>query len=69
MKDNKNKFQKPYDNDYPYEYMPSVSSAHECTGLIPSSPISAAELESYNDLYGTIIDTAPERENKTSKKF
>lgn len=69
MKDHKNTKRIPYDNDYPYEYMPSVSSAHECTGLIPSNPISAAELEAYNDIYGTVLDGEPEQENKTSKKY
>lgn len=75
MKDNKNTKRVPYDNDYPYEndypyvYMPSVSSVHECTGLIPSNPISAAELESYNDIYGTVVDGEPQEEDKTSKRY
>lgn len=69
MKNDKNKKQIPYDNDYPYEYMPSVSSAHECTGLIPANPISASELEAYNDIYGIVIDGDPEVENPTSKHY
>lgn len=34
-----------------YDYLSNAASARECTGLIPFLPTSAAELESYNDVY------------------
>lgn len=34
-----------------YDYLSNAASMHDCTGLIPSEPISVAELESYEDLY------------------
>lgn len=41
-------------NDYgipdDYEYL-NVSSATDCTGLIPAGPVGEAELESYEELY------------------
>lgn len=40
--------QKIIDN---YDYLTKAASACDCTGLIPSLPVSEAELESYNELY------------------
>ncbi|WP_122642065.1 hypothetical protein [Luxibacter massiliensis] len=34
-----------------YDYLSNAASSMDCTGLIPSLPVSEAELESYNDLY------------------
>lgn len=34
-----------------YDYLANAASAQDCTGLIPSSPESKEELESYEDLY------------------
>lgn len=34
-----------------YDYLSNAASAQDCTGLIPSEPVSAEELESYEDLY------------------
>ena len=34
-----------------YDYLSNAASMQDCTGLIPSKPESAAELESYEDLY------------------
>lgn len=34
-----------------YDYLSNAASSMDCTGLIPSAPLSDAELESYNDLY------------------
>ena len=34
-----------------YDYMAGAASAGDCTGLIPSAPVSEAERESYQDLY------------------
>lgn len=33
------------------DYLGSVASSMDCTGLIPSGTISQAELESYEELY------------------
>ena len=33
-----------------FDYLSNAASARECTGLIPSLPMSEAELESYNDV-------------------
>ena len=29
-----------------YDYLSNAASTHDCTGLIPSAPVSEAELES-----------------------
>lgn len=34
-----------------YDYLSNAASSQDCTGLIPSEPISTAELESYEELY------------------
>ncbi len=34
-----------------YDYLSNAASSQDCTGLIPSRPLSEAELESYEDLY------------------
>ncbi len=34
-----------------YDYLANSASSQDCTGLIPSQPISRAELESYEDVY------------------
>ncbi|MGN1166025.1 MAG: hypothetical protein ACI4S2_06360 [Lachnospiraceae bacterium] len=34
-----------------YDYLSNSASAQDCTGLIPSGPISKSELESYEELY------------------
>lgn len=34
-----------------YDYLANAASAMDCTGLIPSLPVSGAELESYESLY------------------
>lgn len=46
MKDEKN--QKIIDD---YDCLSNAASMQDCTGLIPSEPISIEELESYEDLY------------------
>lgn len=37
-------------------------AAMDCTGLIPSLPLSDAELESYNELYGYLPDAKNAKE-------
>lgn len=34
-----------------YDYLSNAASSMDCTGLIPSLPVSEAELEAYNDVY------------------
>lgn len=34
-----------------YDYLSNAASSHDCTGLIPSEPVSAEEIESYEELY------------------
>ena len=34
-----------------YDYLSNAASTQDCTGLIPSQPTSAAELQSYEDVY------------------
>ena len=34
-----------------YDYLSNAASRQEMTGLIPSEPVSAEELESYEDLF------------------
>lgn len=45
-----------------YDYLSNAASTHDCTGLIPSAPVSEAELESYEDVY----HYRPPRMKKTS---
>ncbi len=34
-----------------YDYLSNAASSQDCTGLIPSLPMSDEELESYEDIY------------------
>ncbi len=34
-----------------YDYLTSAASSQDCTGLIPSAPLTDAELDSYEELY------------------
>ncbi|MGN1377505.1 MAG: hypothetical protein ACI4V6_04055 [Dorea sp.] len=34
-----------------FDYLSNAASSQDCTGLIPATPASDAELESYEDLY------------------
>lgn len=40
-----------------YDYLANAASTTDCTGLIPSAPVSRAERESYEDVY---LYTPPE---------
>lgn len=46
-------------NDRSIQNLETVASATECTGLIPTPPITPGEAESYVDLY-----TIPKPENR-----
>ena len=45
-------------NDHLLEELDTVASATECTGLIPTPPLSESEAEAYTDIY-----TIPKPEN------
>lgn len=34
-----------------YDYLTNAASTQDCTGLIPSTPLNEAELESYEEIY------------------
>ena len=34
-----------------YDYLSNAASSQDCTGLIPSEPISSEEIEAYEELY------------------
>ncbi|MGF0031829.1 hypothetical protein ACQRBN_02525 [Bariatricus sp. SGI.154] len=34
-----------------YDYLSNAASMQDCTGLIPSEPVSVEEIESYEELY------------------
>lgn len=34
-----------------FDYLSNAASLQDCTGLIPSAPLTGAELESYEELY------------------
>ncbi len=34
-----------------YDYLSNAASSQDCTGLIPSDPVSVEELEAYEELY------------------
>ena len=34
-----------------YDYLANAASVHDCTGLIPGAPVSAAQREAYEDIY------------------
>ena len=34
-----------------YDYLSNAASSQDCTGLIPSGPVSTAEIEAYEELY------------------
>ena len=48
-----------------YDYLSNAASAQDCTGLIPSAPLSKSELESYEEIYKF---QAPETLDKSNTK-
>ena len=34
-----------------YDYLSNAASSQDCTGMIPSEPVSTEEIESYEELY------------------
>ena len=66
----------PYDAEegrVVYDDAFDVASATECTGLIPSAPISASEADAYSDIYDVPLADTPAAarhslQNKKKKK-
>ena len=48
-----------------YDYLSNAASTMDCTGLIPSAPKNAAELESYEEVYHYL---PPEVKSEAKKK-
>ena len=42
-----------------YDYLSGAASSQDCTGLIPSAPLSEAELDSYEELYPFLPPVPP----------
>ncbi len=47
----KDKYGFPIPDDDPFLNPDTIASATECTGLIPTPPLSDDEVESYGDIY------------------
>ena len=52
-------------NKKDYDYLAHSASAQDCTGLIPSIPISLSEIESYESIYPFIPFSPEDSENDT----
>jgi hypothetical protein len=63
---NKQGFIRP-DDDYFFD-MNTVASTTECTGLIPTPPVSEFEAESYTDIYGIPQPSGGKRTEKSVLK-
>lgn len=42
-----------------YDYLSSAASSQDCTGLIPSAPLTDVELDSYKELYPFLPSVPP----------
>ena len=49
----------PAPNDF--DYLSSAATSGDCTGLIPSMPVSKAELESYEQIYPYLPPKPPKK--------
>ena len=50
-----------------YDYLANAASSGDCTGLIPSAPVSEAELESYRELYAFEPPKVPKSSHKSNE--
>ena len=41
----------PYDEEELYEEMMAVASSTECTGLVPTPPVTNPEVSAYSEIY------------------
>lgn len=46
-----------------YDYLSGAASSQDCTGLIPSAPLSEAELDSYEELYPSVPPASDIKDN------
>ena len=44
-----------------FDYLSSAATSGDCTGLIPSMPVSKAELESYEQIYPYLPPKPPKK--------
>lgn len=44
-----------------FDYLASAATSGDCTGLIPSMPVSEAELESYEQIYPYLPPEPPKK--------
>ena len=44
-----------------FDYLSSAAASGDCTGLIPSMPVSDAELESYEQIYPYLPPKPPQK--------
>lgn len=51
-----------------YDYLSGAASSQDCTGLIPSAPLSEAELDSYEELYPFLPPVPPASDIKDNSK-
>ena len=51
-----------------YDYLASAASSQDCTGLIPSAPLTDAELDSYEELY-PFLPPVPNMHNSQKPDF
>ena len=52
-----------------YDYLSNAASSWDCTGLIPSAPLSRAELESYEEIYHFTPPTLPPEKNSQKDDY
>ncbi len=60
----------PYDNEDDrelYDELFAVASSMECTGLIPAAPVSAAETDSYSDIYDIPLSSDTGKKGKKGR--
>lgn len=51
-----------------YDYLSGAASSQDCTGLIPSAPLSEAELDSYEELYPFLPPVPPASDIKDNSE-
>ena len=51
-----------------YDYLSGAASSQDCTGLIPSAPLSEAELDSYEELYPFLPPVPPASDIKDNNE-
>lgn len=65
-KNEKNENQKMIDS---YDYLSNAASSWDCTGLIPSAPLSRSELESYEEIYHFTPPSLPPQKEEEKEDY